>query len=67
MTSQTSALAVDIASDKKMTNQLLAAAASPRPAERVVRDADGAVASAERIGYRSSRSRWTATTGAAWA
>ena len=51
MTSQTSALAVDIASDKKMTNQLLAAAGLPVPRSEVVRDADAAVAAAGRIGY----------------
>ena len=51
MTSLTSALAVDIASDKKMTNQLLAAAGLPVPRSVVVRSADEAVTSAERIGY----------------
>ena len=43
MTSMTSALAVDIASDKKMTNQLLAAAGLPVPRSEVVRSADEAV------------------------
>ena len=65
MTSQTSALAVDIASDKKMTNQF-AAAGPPVPRSEVVRDADAAVASARASGTRSSRSPSTATTGAAW-
>jgi cyanophycin synthetase len=51
MTSITSALAVDIASDKKMTNQLLAAAGLPVPRSEVVRSGDDAVAAAERIGY----------------
>ena len=51
MTSQTSALAVDIASDKKMTNQLLAAAGLPVPRSEVVRDADAAAASATRMGF----------------
>ena len=51
MTSMTSALAVDIASDKKMTNQLLAAAGLPVPRSEVVRTADEAVEAAERIGY----------------
>jgi cyanophycin synthetase len=51
MTSQTSALAVDIASDKKMTNQLLGAAGLPVPRSEVVRTVDEAVAVAERIGY----------------
>jgi cyanophycin synthetase len=51
MTSMTSALAVDIASDKKMTNRLLAAAGLPVPRSEVVRTADDAVAAAGRIGY----------------
>ncbi len=51
MTSMTSALAVDIASDKKMTNQLLAAAGLPVPRSEVVRNADDAVAAAGRIGF----------------
>jgi cyanophycin synthetase len=51
MTSLTPALAVDIASDKKMTNQLLAAAGLPVPRSEVVRTADEAVTAAERIGY----------------
>jgi cyanophycin synthetase len=51
MTSQTSALAVDIAGDKKMTNQLLAAAGLPVPRAEVVRDPEAAVAAAKRIGF----------------
>jgi cyanophycin synthetase len=51
MTSMTSALAVDIASDKKMTNRLLAAAGLPVPRSEVVRSADEAVAAAGRIGF----------------
>jgi cyanophycin synthetase len=51
MTSLTSALAVDIAGDKKMTNQLLGAAGLPVPRSEVVRTADEAITSAERIGY----------------
>jgi cyanophycin synthetase len=51
MTSLTSALAVDVASDKKMTHQLLAAAGLPVPRSAVVRSADEAVTSAERVGY----------------
>ena len=51
MTSMTSAVAVDIASDKKMTNQLLAAAGLPVPRSEVVRSADEAVEAAGRIGY----------------
>jgi cyanophycin synthetase len=51
MTSMTPALAVDIASDKKMTNQLLAAAGLPVPRSEVVRTADEAVTAAGRIGY----------------
>jgi cyanophycin synthetase len=51
MTSQSSALAVDIAGDKKMTNRLLAAAGLPVPRSEVVRSEDDAVAAAKRIGY----------------
>ncbi len=51
MTSQTGSLGVDIASDKKLTNRLLAATGVPVPRAEVVRDADGAVAAAKRIGY----------------
>ncbi len=51
MTSKTSALAVDIAGDKKMTNQLLAAAGLPVPRSEVVRTEDDAVSAAKRIGF----------------
>jgi len=51
MTSMTSALAVDIAQDKKLTNQLLASAGLPVPRSAVVDSADDAVAAAKRIGY----------------
>ncbi|MGZ8620805.1 MAG: cyanophycin synthetase family protein, partial [Actinomycetota bacterium] len=51
MTSMTSALAVDIAGDKKMTNQLLASAGLPVPRNEVVRTEDAAVAAASRIGF----------------
>jgi cyanophycin synthetase len=51
MTSKTSALSVDIAGDKKMTNQLLAAAGLPVPRSEVVRAEDEAVDAAKRIGY----------------
>ncbi len=51
MTSKTSALAVDIASDKKMTNQLLASAGLPVPRSEVVRTEEDAVAAARRIGF----------------
>ena len=51
MTSNTSSLGVDIASDKKLTNQLLAGTGVPVPRAEVVRDADEAVAAAGRIGY----------------
>jgi cyanophycin synthetase len=51
MTSKTSALAVDIAGDKKMTNRLLAAAGLPVPRSEVVRSEDEAVAAATRIGF----------------
>ncbi|HET7082268.1 MAG TPA: cyanophycin synthetase [Candidatus Limnocylindria bacterium] len=51
MTSNTSSLGVDIASDKKLTNKLLAGTGVPVPRADVVRDADQAVAAAARIGY----------------
>ncbi len=51
MTSLTGSLAVDIASDKELTNRLLAAAGLPVPTSEVVRNADDAVSMAKRIGY----------------
>lgn len=51
MTSMTGSLAVDIASDKELTNRLLAAAGLPVPTSEVVRKADDAVRMARRIGY----------------
>jgi cyanophycin synthetase len=51
MTSNTSSLGVDIASDKKLTNQLLAGTGVPVPRAEVVRNADEAVAAAKRIRY----------------
>jgi cyanophycin synthetase len=51
MTSRTSALAVDIAGDKKMTGQLLAAAGLPVPRSEVVTSDDEAVGAAKRIGF----------------
>ena len=51
MTSQTSALAVDIAGDKKLTTQLLGAAGLPVPKGEIVRTEDDAVAAARRIGF----------------
>jgi cyanophycin synthetase len=51
MTSGTSALGVDIASDKKLTNKLLAGTGVPVPRADVVRNADEAVTAAARIGY----------------
>jgi cyanophycin synthetase len=51
MTSRTSAIAVDVASDKSLTNQLLDSAGLPVPRAEVVADGDGAVAAAQRIGF----------------
>ncbi|HSL98107.1 MAG TPA: cyanophycin synthetase [Candidatus Deferrimicrobiaceae bacterium] len=51
MTSATSAIAVDIASDKNLTNRLLDSAGLPVPKSEVVRDADAAVAAAHKIGF----------------
>jgi cyanophycin synthetase len=51
MTSRTSSIAVDIASDKALTNQLLNAAGLPVPRSETVRSADDAVAAASSLGY----------------
>ena len=51
MTSVTSALAVDIAGDKKLTTSLLAAAGLPVPRSEIVRTEDEAVAAVRRIGF----------------
>jgi cyanophycin synthetase len=51
MTNQTSSLGVDIASDKKLTNTLLAGTGVPVPRSQVVRSADETVAAATRIGF----------------
>jgi cyanophycin synthetase len=51
MTSGTPSVAVDIASDKKLTNRLLAATGVPVPRSEVVRSPDAAVTAAMRIGY----------------
>ncbi|HEY8167811.1 MAG TPA: cyanophycin synthetase [Candidatus Limnocylindrales bacterium] len=51
MTSRTGAIAVDVASDKSLTNALLSAAGLPVPRSEVVDDVDGAVRAAESIGF----------------
>jgi cyanophycin synthetase len=51
MTSQTSALAVDIASDKELTARLLEAAGLPVPKSQSCRTVEQAVRLAERVGY----------------
>jgi cyanophycin synthetase len=51
MTSQTSGIAVDVASDKELTTRLLAAAGLPVPRSQSVLTADQAVEVAARIGY----------------
>ena len=51
MTSLSSSLAVDIASDKKLTNKLLAATGVPVPRSEVVRNEQEASAAAATIGY----------------
>jgi cyanophycin synthetase len=51
MTSETSSIAVDIASDKDLTTKLLGAAGLPVPKQEMMRTADLAVRAAERIGY----------------
>jgi cyanophycin synthetase len=51
MTSVTPAIAVDIASDKSLTNQLLSTAGLPVPRAEVVEEEDEAVAAAGRLGF----------------
>ncbi|MEP7360357.1 MAG: cyanophycin synthetase [Chloroflexota bacterium] len=51
MTSRTGAIAVDLASDKGLTNQLLSSAGLPVPKSRVVHTVDGAVEAAHEIGF----------------
>jgi cyanophycin synthetase len=51
MTSSTSAIAVDIASDKDLTGRLLSAAGLPVPKAESIRTEDQAVSVANRIGY----------------
>jgi cyanophycin synthetase len=51
MTSNTSSIAVDVASDKDLTGRLLSAAGLPVPKSESIRTADQAVTVANRIGY----------------
>jgi len=51
MTSQTSGIAIDVASDKNLTNRLLDSAGLPVPKSEVVRTADAAIAASHRIGF----------------
>ena len=51
MTSRTSAIAVDIASDKSLTNALLSSAGLPVPRSQVVRSEDGAAEAAAQLGF----------------
>ena len=51
MTSRTSAIAVDIASDKSLTNKLLDSAGLPVPRSEVVDTEEGTVAAARRLGF----------------
>ncbi|HEX4685299.1 MAG TPA: cyanophycin synthetase [Nocardioides sp.] len=51
MTSETSSIAVDVASDKDLTTKLLGAAGLPVPKQESVRSADRAAAAARRIGF----------------
>jgi cyanophycin synthetase len=51
MTSRTSAIGVDIASDKSLTNRLLDSAGLPVPKSVVVDNEEDAVAAARRLGY----------------
>ncbi len=51
MTSRTSAIGVDVASDKSLTNQLLDSAGLPVPRAEVVDSVDAAVTAARRLGF----------------
>jgi cyanophycin synthetase len=51
ITSRTSHIAVELASDKEETNRILAHLGLPVPRQRLVQRGDDAVAAAERIGY----------------
>ena len=51
MTSRTSAIGVDIASDKSLTNRLLDSAGLPVPRAEVVDTEEAAVAAAKRLGF----------------
>ncbi|MFL5681500.1 MAG: cyanophycin synthetase family protein, partial [Chloroflexota bacterium] len=51
MTSRTSAIGVDVASDKSLTNRLLDSAGLPVPKSEVVTTEDAAVAAALRLGF----------------
>ncbi|MGH2464798.1 MAG: cyanophycin synthetase family protein, partial [Candidatus Limnocylindrales bacterium] len=51
MTSRTSAIAVDIASDKSLTNKLLDSAGLPVPRSEMVDNEEDTVAAAKRLGY----------------
>jgi cyanophycin synthetase len=51
MTSRTSAIGVDVASDKSLTNNLLSSAGLPVPRSMVVRSVDEAIAAAQTIGH----------------
>ncbi len=51
VTSQTSHVAVELASDKELTNRILGTLGLPVPTQELVRSADEAVAAAARVGY----------------
>ncbi len=51
ITSRTSHIAVELASDKEETNRILAHLGLPVPRQRLVQREDDAVAAAERVGY----------------
>ena len=51
VTSHTSHIAVELASDKEETNRILASLGLPVPQQRLIQSADSAVQAARRIGY----------------
>ena len=57
VTSRTSHIAVELASDKEETNRMLGNLGLPVPQQRLVQQAEDAIAAAERIGYPVAESK----------
>src|SRR4029078_11284883 len=63
ITSRTSHIAVELASDKEETNKVLARLGLPVPRQALVRSADAAIEAAESIGYPVVVKPWNANHG----